>query len=163
MKTGFTIRQGTVDDIEKVIELAVELVVVSRSHLRPEVEDTEIQAARLKNFEQLESVMTHPECGLFVALSDSGLMIGHILLLGNNIDAVADIRQAWIYDVSVRREWWGRGVGRALMEVGENFARELGLGWIGLGVTLGNQRAVGFYEELGYQRERVQMIKRLGE
>lgn len=161
MSRPFSIRRGTLEDIEQVVGLAVELVVESRSHLRPEVTNADIQSARFKNFEQLEGVMEHPECGLFIALDERGKMIGHILLLGNNVDAVADIKQAWIYDVSVRRHWWGQGVGRALMAAGEQFARELGLGWIGLGVTLGNKRAVDFYEELGYQRERVQMIKRL--
>ncbi len=162
MNRPFSIRPGTFEDIERVANLAVDLVVESRSQLRPEVPDADIRAARRKNFEQLESVMGHPECGVFIAVSEAREFIGHILLLGNNVDAVADIRQAWIYDVSVRRDWWGQGVGRALMAAGEQFAQDLGLEWIGLGVTLGNSRAVGFYEELGYQRERVQMVKRLG-
>lgn len=139
------------------------MVVESRSHLRPEVLDTTIRAARTKNFEQLGTVLEQEECGLFVAVDENQVVIGHLLMMGNYIDAVADIKQAWIYDVSVDRQWWGQGVGRALMARGEQFAGELGLSWIGLGVTVSNTRAVGFYEELGYARERVQMIKRLGD
>ncbi len=43
----------------------------------------------------------------------------------------------------------------------EDFARSLGLDWIGLGVTQANQRALSFYQEIGYGIERVQMVKRL--
>ena len=145
------------------MDLAVELVVTSRSPFRPGIEDDQIRRFRRHNFEHLPTVLELPEGGLYVAKDASGEHIGHILLLGNQIDTVSEVAQAWVYDVSVRRDWWGRGVGRALMAKGEEFARELGLDYVGLGVTSANERAVGFYEELGYQVERVQMIKRLSE
>ena len=161
MRKPYTIRAATAEDLPKIVELAVELVVLSRSPYRDGVTDERIQHFRRENFEQISSILELPEGGLFVAVDSTGEHIGHILLLGNQIDSVADVPQAWVYDVSVRREWWGQGVGRSLMAKGEEFARSLGLGYVGLGVTQANERAVGFYRELGYEVERVQMVKKI--
>lgn len=161
MTEPYTIRAATADDLPNIVELAVELVVVSRSPFRLGVPDERIQHFRRINFEQISTILEMPEGGLFVAVDEDGAHIGHILLLGNQIDSVADIPQAWVYDVSVRRDWWGRGVGRKLMARGEDFARSLGLEYVGLGVTKANERAVDFYHELGYEVERVQMVKRI--
>lgn len=144
-----------------MIELAVELVVESRSPYRDGIPDENIREFRRRNFEQLESVLDLPEGGLFVANDPAGAHIGHILLLGNQTDSVTEAQQAWVYDVSVRPDWQGRGVGKALMARGEEFARSLGLDYIGLGVTAANSKAVEFYQKLAYSVERVQMVKRL--
>ena len=161
MGRDYSIRPATIEDLSRIIDLAVELVIASRSPYREEVSDEQIRDYRRENFSQLETVFELAEAGLFVAVDQAGNHIGHILLLGNQIDSVADVPQAWVYDVSVREDWWGKGVGRSLMARGERFAAELGLDYVGLGVTFANKRAVKFYEELGYQVERVQMVKRL--
>lgn len=158
---SYHIRRAVRDDIPGVQELAVQMVLTSRSDCRPEVSDLAILQARRRNLTQLEDIVDLPEGGVFVAIAENGEMIGHVILMGNNIDSVTEEPQAWVYDVSVRRDWWGRGVGRELMRAAEDFALSLGLSWIGLGVTASNHRAVGFYQELGYQKERFQMIKRL--
>jgi predicted N-acetyltransferase YhbS len=158
---SYSIRRANDDDIPKVISLAVELVVESRSPYREEIPDQQIREFRQRNFDQLDSVLELPEGGLFVAIDKVGEHIGHILLLGNQIDSVTEARQAWVYDVSVRTDWQGKGVGRALMVRGEEFARSLGLEFIGLGVTAANERAVDFYKAQDYCVERVQMVKRL--
>jgi ribosomal protein S18 acetylase RimI-like enzyme len=158
---SFRIRKAVAADIKTVLQLAVDMVLTSRSDLRPEVPDEAILQARRNNLSQLEDILDLPEGGLFVAVDDRDQVIGHVILMGNNIDSVTELPQAWVYDLSVHREWWGRGVGRRLMQVAEEFALSLGLDWIGLGVTASNQRALGFYEEIGYRKERFQMAKRL--
>lgn len=142
--------------------MAVELVVASKSPHRKRVPDTQLQFFRRQNFQRLDYMLEMAEAGIFVANDEAGEHIGHVMLLGNQIDSVASIRQAWIYDLSVRKDWWGKGVGRALMSRAESFVREeLGHDYIGLGVTYANERAVKFYSDLDYQVERVQMVKRL--
>lgn len=158
---AFRIRRATADDVPAVLELAVQMVLASRSALRPEVSDEAIVRARRHNLGELRSLLDLPDGALFVAVDEQDAPIGHVILMGNNIDTVSELPQAWVYDVSVRRDWWGQGVGRQLMEVAEGFAASLGLEWIGLGVTAANERALGFYEELGYRVERFQMAKRL--
>ncbi len=161
MSAEFTIRAADHADLPAIVELAVEYVVKSRSPLRPEVTDGVVRAFRRDNFEHLSMILDVPEGGLFLAEDADGKYIGHILLLVNQTDTVSGVRQAWVYDVTVREEWWGKGIGRALMARGELFAREAGHVYIGLGVTSANQRAVEFYRELGYEVERIQMLKRL--
>jgi len=157
----YHIRPAEEKDIPRIVELAVELVLESRSPYREGVSDEQIQEFRRRNFDHLPTVLELPEGGLFVAVDEEDRHIGHILLLGNQTDSVTEARQAWVYDVSVQKDWWGRGVGRKLMERGEEFARHLGLEYIGLGVTSANQRAVEFYEDQEYHIERVQMVKKL--
>lgn len=155
------IRVATEDDLARVSELAVDLVITSRSAHRDEVTDEEIRDYRRRNFEQLSTVLEMPEGGLFVANDPDGRHVGHVLLLGNQFDPISEMPQAWVYDVSVQRDWWGKGVGKLLMDTAELFAKNLGLGYIGLGVTEANARAVDFYKRLGYDVERVQMVKKL--
>lgn len=161
MSRDFSIRPAVPADIEAVFELAVDMVLASRSSLRPEVPDVAILEARRRNLAQLEIILDLPEGGLFVAVSPEGSPIGHVICMGNNIDSVSEVPQAWVYDLSVRQDWWGHGVGKALMKRAEEFASSLGLEWIGLGVTYANSRALQFYQEIGYGVERVQMVKRL--
>src|SRR5579871_3882739 len=44
----------------------------------------------------------------------------------------------------------GKGVGKALMEVSLNTARQLGKDWIWLGVWEHNPRAIAFYQKWGF-------------
>src|SRR5690606_2145904 len=105
-----------------VLELAVEMVLTSRSDLRPEVSDETVRAARRNNLSRLAVVLEMPEGGIFVAVDESDQPIGHVLVMGGHIDTVTELPQAWVYDISVNPAWWGRGVGRRLMERAENFA-----------------------------------------
>ena len=50
---------------------------------------------------------------------------------------------------------------RRLLERAEDFVMARGLRFLGLGVTSANKRALAFYERLGYQEERKQLVKRL--
>lgn len=50
----------------------------------------------------------------------------------------------------------GRGVGRALMEVVEEWARDVGVERLTLGVFAGNDVAIGLYRALGYEQEGVE-------
>jgi GNAT superfamily N-acetyltransferase len=158
---SFRIRPAALADIPTVTELAVEMVLTSRSDLRPEVSDQTIYQARRNNLAHLEEILDLPEGGLFVAVDGQDQVIGHVIIMGKNMDTVTELPQAWVYDLSVRPDWWGQGVGRSLMKAAEQFAISLGLGWIGLGVTASNQRALGFYQEIGYRPERYQMAKKL--
>jgi ribosomal protein S18 acetylase RimI-like enzyme len=55
----------------------------------------------------------------------------------------------------------GQGVGRALLEAAEGWARAQGLELITLNVFVGNQRARAVYERIGYAPETLRYVKRL--
>lgn len=55
--------------------------------------------------------------------------------------------------LSVRRAYWGLGVGRALVEASLQWGRAAGLTRVSLCVRANNPRAIGLYERLGFQHE----------
>ncbi|MFB5082899.1 GNAT family N-acetyltransferase [Symbiobacterium thermophilum] len=70
-------------------------------------------------------------------------------------------RRGEVSAIYVHPRMRGRGVGRRLMEAGEEYLRSSGCHSVMLMVTAANQVALGLYESLGYEITRHQMEKRL--
>lgn len=56
----------------------------------------------------------------------------------------------------VRREFWGKGVGSALMREAIKLAKQLGIRKIVLDTTEGNERAIKLYKKFGFENEAYQ-------
>lgn len=54
------------------------------------------------------------------------------------------------------------GIGKKLMDVAEQRAKELGISQMELNVHAGNNRAEVFYHKRGYEAERITLVKQLG-
>lgn len=54
--------------------------------------------------------------------------------------------------ISVAKEYWGRGVGSALMEALIAFAKQRGIRQLNLQVRSDNARAIRLYEKFGFQK-----------
>lgn len=54
--------------------------------------------------------------------------------------------------ISVARDYWGRGIGSALMEKLIAFARQQGIRQLELQVRSDNARAIGLYEKFGFRK-----------
>ena len=67
----------------------------------------------------------------------------------------------WIYDVEIDEAHRGRGFGRALMSLAEQWARERDAVELQLNVFGGNDVARALYSSLGYAESAVTMTKRL--
>ena len=65
------------------------------------------------------------------------------------------------FGISVSPGWQGRGLGTALLNAAEAWARERGAARMQLHVTAANTGAVRFYERLGYDLDSLLMDKRL--
>lgn len=68
---------------------------------------------------------------------------------------------AFIYDIEVKQELRGQGIGRAIMLAGENYARDRGAGSLRLHVFGDNAAARSLYDGLGYQITNLMMSKSL--
>jgi ribosomal protein S18 acetylase RimI-like enzyme len=83
------------------------------------------------------------------------------LWLGNGMDQVSADRQAYIFLLYVAPSHRRRGIGRALMEQAEAWARARGDRKIGLQVFATNAAATELYESLGYSVQSLTLEKRL--
>lgn len=157
---AFRLRPASADDLPAIVELAVQMVVHSLSPYRDSTPEM-VRVYRREDLRTLQDAIQLDRARVLVAEAPDGSLLGHIVVLAGQIDSSTGEAQGWIFDVSVRHDCWGKGVGRTLVAAAEHFVAERGLSRIGLGVTSANQRAVRFYEELGYLEERKQMIKKL--
>ena len=62
-------------------------------------------------------------------------------------------RHALFLVMGVLQAWWGRGVGRALLQAVEQWAVSHGIHRLELTVSVGNARARSLYEKCGFERE----------
>jgi len=69
--------------------------------------------------------------------------------------------QAYIGELVISEETEGRGVGKALAQACEQWAREQGYRILSLATGAANERALGFYRHMGYLDEDVKLVKLL--
>jgi len=74
---------------------------------------------------------------------------------------VTGVERGHVADLAVTDTARRLGVGRTLMNEGEQWARDRGLALLSLDVWSTNERAQAFYERLGYRAESVHLIKAL--
>jgi ribosomal protein S18 acetylase RimI-like enzyme len=75
--------------------------------------------------------------------------------------AIGGTERGHVADLAVSEDARRIGVGQALMEAGEAWARERGLRVLSLDVWSTNQPALAFYRALGYRPESLCLIKAL--
>ena len=157
----YTIRRAVPADLPKIVELAVDMVVHSVSPFRTITTET-VQDFRRKDLVALNDAILQPHVAIYLAEEEgTGRFLGHVIIVCGYIESSTGEAQAWIFDLSVVPDAWSKRIGQALMQSAEGFAKERGFAYIGLGVTTANERAVRFYEQLGYTEERKRMIKTL--
>jgi ribosomal protein S18 acetylase RimI-like enzyme len=81
--------------------------------------------------------------------------------VGNSIDQVRGDRHAHIFLLYVLPEHRRQGIGKALMQYAEDWARNRGDRQIGLQVFTSNTAALNLYNQLGYQTQSLSMFKSL--
>ena len=83
------------------------------------------------------------------------------LWVGNAIDQVSGDRIPHIFLLYVIPAHRRQGIGKALMQYLENWAKQQGARQIGLQVFLSNTSALNLYHQLGYQEQSLWMVKSL--
>jgi ribosomal protein S18 acetylase RimI-like enzyme len=97
---------------------------------------------------------------LMVAQDETGERLGFIRL-ETRPDHFTGERRGYVSEIAVAKNGEGRGVGKALMEAGEAWARGRGYQLLTLDVFAGNERARSFYRRLGYDEDSLSMAKEL--
>ncbi|WP_310424223.1 GNAT family N-acetyltransferase [Chamaesiphon sp. VAR_48_metabat_135_sub] len=83
------------------------------------------------------------------------------LWIGIAIDQITGIRHPNIFLICVDPPYRRQGIGRALMEHAEIWAKAQGYTQIGLQVFTTNQPAIELYQQLGYQARSISMMREL--
>jgi ribosomal protein S18 acetylase RimI-like enzyme len=152
-----TIRPATEHDRAFILSLADRLADFERPAWRTAEEIAEGDRRALAG----ELDTPSDDNGLFVALLDQ--QRAGCLLMWTLEDYFSGERHAHISVIAVTRDAEGRGVGRALMDYAEQWARERGHTRLTLSVFDSNRRAQALYERAGFQVEMRRYAKALSE
>ena len=101
-----------------------------------------------------------PHRAVFVAEDEEGRPLGFVHL-ATATDYYTSSTTAHVADLVVAADAGGLGVGTALLEQAEEWARRGGFGLLTLNVFLANERARSLYRRFGFAEEWIRCIKRL--
>jgi ribosomal protein S18 acetylase RimI-like enzyme len=101
-----------------------------------------------------------PEVAILMAEDNNGVPLGFIHL-NISTDYYTHEKHGHISDIIVAPNGEGRGVGKALMAAGEEWARNNRFRWLTLNVFTHNTRARKLYEKLGYEEDTIKYLKEL--
>lgn len=112
--------------------------------------------------ESIDTGLTEQPAGSAVLVAESldGTPLGFIHLQTDS-DFFTREAHGHVSDIIVTEQGEGRGVGRALMQAGEDWARRKGHRLLTLNVFGDNTRAVGLYKRLGYRPDLTKMVKEI--
>ena len=150
------IRSASLNDQGFILSLVPRLVEFGPPSWRKvsQMINTDIQVLRDK------FTSTSPDLAFFIAEDEHGVPLGFIHLQ-TGTDYYQQDKHGHIANLIVGREGEGRGIGRLLMEKGEEWARARGFRWLTLSVFAQNVRAREVYKRLGYGEDMMKYVKEL--
>ena len=108
-----------------------------------------------------DMLMNTPQgIAIFIAEDDQGVALGFIHLQTGK-DYYYHEAHGHIANIIVAPEGEGRGIGRVLIEKGEEWARSQGFRWLTLSVFAQNLRAREVYQRLGYGEDIMKYVKEI--
>jgi len=148
------VREATAADWEFIVSLMPRLIEFGM----PAWHDLERMTRFDVEFVERNLREQTPGTAVFIAEGADGRAVGFIHLI-TRADYYRDEEFGHVSDLVVAREGEGRGVGAALMEAGETWARARGYRLLTLHVYAANTRARKVYEKLGYAEEFIRCAK----
>ena len=140
------VRVATEDDATGILEL-LKTVMQETDHLSREPDEVRVtvdeEAAFLR--QRFES-----PTDLFIVAEFGGRIVASASLDGSTLKRFG---HAATLGMAVLREFWGRGIGRALMQSLIAWADFRGIVRISLEVAVTNRRAIRLYESFGFEPE----------
>lgn len=149
MLRGITIRQPRLEEAAVLLDLGRRILSETPFFLREPDERAQSEA-------DIRTILQHYDrtpgwCMLHAWNGD--IPLGEGVISGTGLRRSAHIGSIGI---GVLKEYWGQGVGAALMQKLEEKAVEMGLERLSFTVFAENRRARDFYERLGYAEEGIQ-------
>lgn len=95
-----------------------------------------------------------------IAAYIGGSIVG-VVWIGMKLDTVHYVPICYVYDIEVKEEFRGKGLGSKLLQMAEETCREWGLEEVMLSVEATNFEALSWYERRGYGVKRLLLSKRV--
>ncbi len=153
--SGFTVRQGRLDDRAFVEDLGKRTILDSVAAFRFVNEPlAALSYERLLRF-------AYDQSHVVLIAERGGRRAGFVLLLDTLPDEVTMLPQGFVAYMAVEPDLRRLGVATGLLEAAEDEARRRGLPYMGLMVTEDNAAARALYDSAGYLTERRLLCKRL--
>ncbi len=156
-----TVRRATMADYERLCELYRQVDAIHVAAWPDLYRMAEPPRERAHIQEKLEG-----EASTILVAEAEGEIAGFAEVIVREtppVTVLAPRRFAVVDTLGVDEKYRRAGVGRALMEQAEQFAREHGARDVELSVYRFNQGAVRFYEEMGYEAASFKMRKGIGD
>ncbi len=153
-RPGWRIRSARASDHAFLEGLALRLVVGI-----PSWRSAEAMAVTASGWLLADLERVGPDAAMFLAETSEGEPIGAVAVASSHHFTGA--AQAEVGELAVVAEWEGQGVGAALLDAAEAWARERRAPFISLATGAANARAIAFYTRHGYQPEDVRLTKPL--
>ena len=150
------VRPKRAEDRDFILGLANRLMVAGRPPWRDE--------ERMRDFHRHYAEATAEASGegeiVLLAEDQGGTPLGVVHVTAETSGLTGE-RQAYLATLAVSEAAEGRGVGRALLEAGEEWARRQGFRLLALDVFAHNTHARAFYARLGFREETLKLVKEL--
>ena len=150
------IRPASIKDRDFILSLVPRLVEFGPPTWRdvPQMIATDIQV--------LSEKLNHPsaDVAFFIAENEEGMPLGFIHLEAGT-DYYYHEKHGHIANVIIAPTGERQGIGRMLIEQGEEWARAQGYRWLTLSVFAQNVRAREVYQRLGYGEDIMRYVKEL--
>jgi ribosomal protein S18 acetylase RimI-like enzyme len=160
MKTQFQIEPATEGDWPWIVQGEVEIAWVRLEPDRQEeVGRQAVERSVARRVQRQRGDAGFPTAA-FVARADDGTPAGFVRVAKTHNDYTGQL-EASLLSQYVAETYHDQGLGRRLMEVAEEWARQQGLPRISLSIGVRNTLGQRLYESLGYQVETLRMAKRL--
>jgi ribosomal-protein-alanine N-acetyltransferase len=137
MSGGIFVRDYRTDDLEAIFRLDALCFA----------EEFRFDRELMREFAQAQNAVT------IVAEGAEGEVVGFVIA---HTELRAETGRAYVVTLDVAERCRGKGLAKRLMQEAEIRVAAEGAEWMELHVFTGNERAIRFYERLGYVRIRVQ-------
>jgi ribosomal protein S18 acetylase RimI-like enzyme len=152
---GYQLRTGSPREQATLVKF----LELSYQELFPEQTDFAHLGKTVKQYFSISTPLWWVDAGVTEHLPPSQPVA--CLWLGNAVDQLKGDRHAHIFLLYVLPQYRRQGIGSALMQYAENWARARGDHQIGLQVFQFNQPALNLYQQLGYETQSFWMVKPL--
>jgi ribosomal protein S18 acetylase RimI-like enzyme len=98
---------------------------------------------------------------IYIAEDENNKFLGY-LFVGESKNNMTGNSSGFIYDIFVKEELRGKGIGKKLIEKAESYCRQRGYSRLSLMVSAHNQPALKLYASTGFKKDQIYMDKEIG-